>query len=178
VTTEAIAILMGDLSGRREWLEEVAGLGDEQGAAIADRLSLARAASLLVFTRWVLVMTNFERAFYADPERDLDSLWWELVAKYQLVTPVEGRRAPDWAAKLHIALAPVYYHTYLYGQIVALQLAEALGREAGGIVDRPEAGRFLSERVFEVGKAKRWDRIVEQATGSQLSVASLAAAVG
>ena len=25
-------------------------------------------------------------------------------------------RSPDWAAKIHVACAPVYYHTYLYGQ--------------------------------------------------------------
>ena len=64
-------------------------------------------------------MTNFERAFYADPEADLDATWWDLVARYQLLTPPEGRSAPDWAAKIHVACAPVYYHTYLYGNLVA-----------------------------------------------------------
>ncbi len=44
---------------------------------------------------------------------------------------------PDWAAKIHIAVSPVYYHTYLYGAIVALQLAAALDAEAGGIVGPP-----------------------------------------
>ena len=66
--------------------------------------------------------------------------WWELVERFQLVAPPAGRRAPDWAAKIHIACAPVYYHTYLYGQIVASQLAATLERECGGLVDRPEAG--------------------------------------
>ncbi len=135
-------------------------------------LRAARAAELLVFTRWVLVMTNFERALYGDPEQDLDACWWELVQRYQLVTPPEGRRAPDWAAKIHVAVAPVYYHTYLYGQMVASQLAATLRRECGGIVDREAAGRLLAERVFAPGLAVRWDRLLEQATGEPLSAAA------
>ena len=87
-----------------------------------------------MFTRWVLVMTHFERELYADPDADLDSIWWELVSRYQLLTPPEGRRAPDWAAKIHIACAPVYYHTYLYGHLVAAQLRAAIRREVGGFV--------------------------------------------
>ena len=97
-------------------------------------------------------MNAFERALYADPDGDLDTIWWELVARYQGVTPPDDRRAPDWAAKIHIAVAPVYYHTYLYGAIVALQLTAALESAAGGIVDRPEAGALLREKLFAPGR--------------------------
>jgi peptidyl-dipeptidase A len=177
VATEASAILFGSLAGRREWLERVLGLGAREGAELEPRLRAARAVELLVFTRWVLVMNAFERALYANPDGDLDRLWWELVARYQGVTPPEDRRAPDWAAKIHIAVSPVYYHTYLYGAIVALQLDAALQSEVGGIVDRSEAGALLRERLFAPGQSVRWDRLVEDASGSPLSVESLERAV-
>ena len=172
VVTEGIAILMGRLAGEADWLESVAGVGAPEAKALDGALRAARAAELLVFTRWVLVMTNFERALYADPEGDLDACWWELVQRYQLVDPPEGRRAPDWAAKIHVAVAPVYYHTYLYGQMVASQLAAALREHCGGIVGRPAAGRFLVERVFAPGLSVRWDALLEQATGAPLSAAA------
>jgi peptidyl-dipeptidase A len=129
---------------------------------------------LLVFTRWVLVMNAFERFLYASPDGDLDARWWELVSRYQLVTPPEGRAAPDWAAKIHIATAPVYYHTYLYGAIAALQVRRALAESAGGIVDRPAAGAAVRDRLFAPGQSIRWDRLVERASGSPLTVESLA----
>jgi peptidyl-dipeptidase A len=156
----------------------VLGVDRGEAASLDARLRAARAADLFVFTRWVLVMTGFERELYANPDADLDRIWWELVERHQLVTPPDGRHAPDWAAKIHIAVAPVYYHTYLYGSIVALQLEEALRREAGGIVGRPQAGQLLGERLFSSGLSERWDRLVERATGSRLSVDSLAREVG
>jgi peptidyl-dipeptidase A len=174
VTTEATAILLGGVAWRREWLERVVELGPADAAALEERLRDARVGELLVFTRWVLVMNGFERALYADPDADLDTLWWELVRRYQLLTPPDGRRAPDWAAKIHVATAPVYYHTYLYGAIVALQIGAALEREAGGLVDRPDAGALLRERLFAPGQSLRWDELVERVSGAPLSVASLA----
>jgi peptidyl-dipeptidase A len=177
VTTEASALLSGALAGRREWLEGILGADADEVAELDGRLEAARAAELIVFTRWVLVMTNFERALYADPESDLDTIWWELVSRHQRVTPPDDRRAPDWAAKIHIAVAPVYYHTYLYGAIVGLQLTAALEQAAGGIVDRPEAGAILREKLFAPGQSVRWDELVENASGSRLSVESLASAV-
>jgi len=178
VTTEATALLFGALAGQREWLERVLELDPGEAADLEDRLRAARSASLLLFTRWVLVMTGFERTLYADPEADLDSAWWELVSRHQLVTPPDDRRAPAgsgcWAAKIHVAVAPVYYHTYLYGSIVALQLRDALRSASGGIVDRPDSGKLLAERLFAPGLAVRWDRLVELASGRPLSVDSLA----
>ena len=99
--------------------------------------------------------------------------WWELVHRFQGVNPPDDRNEPDWAAKIHVALAPVYYHNYLYGAIVASQLREALDREAGGLVDRPEAGRILTERLFSAGDSSRWDELVERATGAPLQASSL-----
>ena len=177
VATEASALFFGGLTWRREWIERILGLSDREGAELEDRLRRAHAAELLVFTRWVMVMNTFERSLYADPEADLDTLWWDLVRRFQNVTPPDGRSAPDWAAKIHIAVSPVYYHTYLYGAIVALQLASSLDARAGGIVDRPEVGAVLRERLFAPGQSLRWDRLVERASGSPLSVAALARAV-
>jgi len=174
VTTEATAILFGGLAGDREWLQRVLELEPNDAAALEAPLRAARVAELLVFTRWVLVMNGFERRLYADPDADLDALWWEQVARYQLLTPPEGRSAPDWAAKIHIAIAPVYYHTYLYGSIVASQLREALESEAGGFVERAAARELLQERLFAPGQSVRWDRLVERASGKPLSVQSLA----
>jgi peptidyl-dipeptidase A len=177
IPTEASAILFGGLSGEREWLERVLELEADEAARLERELRAARAAWLLVFTRWVLVMTGFERELYRNPEADLDSIWWELASRYQLLTAPEGRRAPDWAAKIHIAVAPVYYHTYLYGAIVAAQIRDALTAAAGGIVGRPEAGKVLAERLFAPGLSIRWDHLVERATAGPLSIDSLAAEV-
>jgi peptidyl-dipeptidase A len=167
-------MLMGRLPRDPVWLRDVATVTDADVDAITEALVEAQRAALLVFARWVLVMTNFERAFYADPEGDLSRIWWELVSRYQLLTPPDRRGEPDWAAKIHVACAPVYYHTYLYGRLVANQLRAALERDAGGLVGRPEAGALLAERVFAPGQSVRWDRLIEQATGEPLTAAHLA----
>jgi peptidyl-dipeptidase A len=169
LVTEGIAILMGRLAGDAEWLERVLGTEPDDVAAIAADLRAARAAEMLVFARWVLVMTNFERSLYADPDSDLDARWWELVERYQLIPTPAGRSNADWAAKIHVACTPVYYHCYLYGHLVASQLSATLERECGGLVDRPAAGALLRERVFRPGQSMRWDRLLEQATGEPLT---------
>jgi peptidyl-dipeptidase A len=122
-----------------------------------------------MFARWVLVMTHFERYLYSDPEGDLDAQWWSLVERFQLVTPPPGRSAPDWAAKIHVSAAPVYYHNYLLGEVLASQLTAAIETQCGGLVGVPEAGEMLIERVFRPGSLLRWDSLIEAALGSPLS---------
>jgi len=134
--TEGIALMMGALAQEASWLRDVAGLGADEAKALEGALRRRRAAESLVFARWVLVMTNFERSLYADPDADLDTLWWDLVEHHQLVHRPDGRHAPDWAAKIHLAAAPVYYQNYLYGELFASQLDATLRDRAGGLVDR------------------------------------------
>jgi len=177
LTTEGIAMLMGRLPRDPSWLRDVAGIAAPDVDAIADALVDAQRAALLVFARWVLVMTNFERRLYADPDADLDGLWWDLVERHQLLHRPDDRRAPDWAAKIHLAAAPVYYQNYLYGELFASQLDATLRARAGGLVDRDAAGALLRDDVFAPGASLRWDALVERATGEPLSAAHLARAL-
>jgi peptidyl-dipeptidase A len=173
--TEAIALLSGRLLRDPVWLSEVAGIDRRRVDEITPRLRAANAAQSLLFARWVLVMAHFERALYSDPEADLDTQWWSLVERFQSVTPPPDRAAPDWAAKIHIAVAPVYYHNYLLGEILASQLRAAIERECGGVVGVPDAGRLLVERIFRPGSLLRWDSLIESALGEPISVEAFVA---
>lgn len=166
--TEAIALLCGRLVYDPLWLTEIAGVPWSDISTIGQSLRRAASASGLVMARWVLVMAHFERELYGDPEVDLDARWWELVNRFQSLTPPD-RAAPDWAAKIHIAVAPVYYHNYLLGQLLASQLRATIEAECGGLVGVTEAGDLLKERVFRPGNLMRWDALVEEATGRPLT---------
>lgn len=172
--TESIALLCGRLMREAEWLARFAGVPPGQDEALGRRLRSVAARQLLVFVRWGLVMAHFERALYRDPEADLDALWWELVERFQGVAPPEGRRAPDWATKIHLAVAPVYYHNYILGEMVASQLRHTL-REAFGSLLTPAAGAWLKDELFARGNTLRWDELLHGALGSEPSPAALVA---
>jgi peptidyl-dipeptidase A len=169
--TEGVAMRCGRLVRDPEWLTTIAGAPTATISELAPQLEAARRAALLVFARWVLVMTNFERGLYADAHGAHDDRWWDLVERYQLVRRPDGRHEADWAAKIHIAAAPVYYQHYLYGELIASTLAAT----AGSLVDAPDAGRFLRERVFAPGMSMRWDQLIERASGRPFGTAALAA---
>jgi peptidyl-dipeptidase A len=174
-TTEAIAMLHGRLVRDETFLERFARV-DPAIARDARNTAMQR-RELLVFVPWVQVMTRFERELYRDPDQDLGAVWWQLVERYQRITPPAGPRPDDWACKLHIALAPVYYQNYLLGEITASQLGYALARETGApspAVEPAAAGEFLRERFMRPGSSMRWDELIEHATGTPLSVDHLA----
>src|SRR5262245_5882541 len=161
LSTEASAMLFGRLSKNAAWLTRYAGVPASDAAAAGTALARAGRASLLVQTRWILVMSHMERALYRNPDQDLDSLWWDLVETYQWVHRPDGRHAPDWASKIHFSVAPVYYHNYLLGEIMASQLQSHLReRVIGGGDDRDdryvtsdEVGAFLKDRLYRTGRS-------------------------
>ena len=83
-------------------------------------------------------MLRFEKALYDNPDQDLNKLWWDLVEKYQMVQRPEGRNAPDYASKIHIVSAPVYYHNYMMGELFASQVQHAIARD---VLERSRSGQ-------------------------------------
>lgn len=169
LSTEAIASMMEALVYDREWLAQILGMPPVQAERLSRTARERHRAQLLIFTRWCLVMTHFERAFYAQPEQDLDTLWWDLVEKHQRMRRPDGRLAPDWAAKYHIALSPVYYHNYELGLLTSAQLEDHIRRLSGGIVGRKEAGRWLQECVFRPGASQDWRAHIATSTSEPLN---------
>lgn len=171
LSTEAIAMYMGRLTRDPAWLRDAAGVELSPGEAADVRAQLR--ASMLVAARWILVMVYFERELYRDPDRpDLDALWWDLVERLQLIRRPEGRDAPDWAAKIHFSLSPVYYHNYLLGELMASQIAAHARRsvpEGRSITGQPSVGAFLREKIFAPGASLDWNALLVHATGEALS---------
>jgi len=176
-TTEAIAMFFGRLSRNPDWMQQMLELSEQQRAEIEKVSGRYIQLKQLIFARWDMVMYNFEKQLYANPEQDLNSLWWRMVEKYQLVNKPQGRNEPDWAAKIHFAIAPCYYHNYMLGELLASQLHHHIihkilkleSDENVSYIGRHEIGEFLSENVFEAGAVYHWNEMIKRATGEELT---------
>ncbi len=176
-TTEAMAMFFGRLSRNPAWMQQMLDLSDEQRREIEKVSDKYARLKQLIFARWAMVMYNFEKQLYANPDQDLNVLWWKTVKKYQLITKPDGRNEPDWAAKIHFAIAPCYYHNYLLGELLASQLHNHLVYKVMKLesdkdvsyVGQKKVGEFLTEKVFEPGSVYHWNEMIERATGEPLS---------
>ena len=155
LTTEGVAMMFERMTKRGAFLEKM-------GVAVAGRRKAFDEAGaktlryrLLIFSRWCQVMLRFEKGMYENPDQDLNKLWWDLVEKYQMVKRPPGRNAPDYASKIHIVSAPVYYHNYMMGELFASQLHHAIAREVfqgrrpehGDLRRRQGGGRLHAKKV-------------------------------
>lgn len=176
-TTEAIAMLFGRFASNPQWLQDVMKVPAKEAQKIAEDANNTLRLQQLVFSRWSQVMYRFEKELYANPDQDLNSLWWSLVEKYQMLNIPEGRQEfPDWATKIHIATSPCYYHNYHLGELLASQLyytiAKRLGKDGSqslSFANNKEVGKFLIENVFSIGAKYRWEEMVKRATGEPLT---------
>ncbi|MFC1792355.1 M2 family metallopeptidase [Planctomycetota bacterium] len=175
--TEAIAMFFGRLSRHPFWMQQMLDLSDQQRTEIEKVSDKYAQLKQLIFARWAMVMYNFEKQLYANPDQDLNALWWQMVEKYQLVKKPQGRDKPDWASKIHIPLYPCYYHNYLLGELLASQLHNHIVHKVLKLesdknvsyVSQKKAGDFLRKNVFEVGAVYHWNEMIERATGEPLT---------
>jgi peptidyl-dipeptidase A len=171
LTTEAIAMFMGRLTKNPEWLTLYADVPEQETKALKPALEEYLSMSMLIFVRWGLVMVHFEHEMYHDPDQDLNALWWSLVERFQLVKKPEGRNEPDWAAKIHIGTAPVYYQNYILGELMASQLHFMILDELRGdsYLKKKSTGSYLIRRIFHSGAQVPWYELLKNASGEGLN---------
>ena len=169
-------MLMGRLEADPDWLAVYPAVPEAKTQSLAGQLWQQWRGQLLITARWVPMMSHFERALYQEPDQDLNRLWWDLEEHFQMVPRPEGRDAPDWAAKIHLSTAPVYYHNYLLGELVASQVhhhieSRVLGENGSGsrsFVTDPSVGDYLVQKIFRPGATRHWQDALEVATGERL----------
>lgn len=176
-TTEAIAMMFGRLSRDTVWMQDMLGLSDAERDRVEAVAGYQRRLGQLVFARWAILMYNFEKQLYANPDQNLNVLWWDMVEKYQLVKRPAGRDEPDWASKIHFAIAPCYYHNYLLGEMLASQLHHDMAEKVAGMktdrgisyVGSLGVGEYLRRNIFEPGSVYQYNEMIKNATGEYLT---------
>ena len=176
-TTEAVAMFFGRMSRNPAWMQEMLGLSAEERSGIEEVSRKYMQFQQVLFARWAMVMYSFEKQLYADPDQDLNNLWWELVEKYQLIKRPPGLVDAGWASKLHFTTAPCYYHNYMLGELLASQLHHHIVHDVFRLTSDQDAsyvgddrlGRYLREKVFGPGALCPWNEMIERATGEPLT---------
>jgi peptidyl-dipeptidase A len=182
LTTEGVAMMFERLSKQRAWIEQM-GLKVDEPKSFDETAAKMLRNQLLIFSRWCQVMLRFEKSMYENPDQDLNKLWWDLVEKYQELKRPDGRDAPDYASKIHIVSAPVYYHNYQMGQLFASQVHHTIAREVYQGADpdsviylgNKEVGSYMKKRVFGPGRTLNWNDLTRFATGENLNAKAFAA---
>ncbi len=176
-TTEAVAMFFGRLSRNAAWMQTMLKLTDDQRNELEAVASKYLRFQQILFARWALVMYNFEKAVYADPQQDLNTLWWDLVEKYQLVTRPAGKPDAGWASKLHFTFAPCYYHNYMLGELLASQwhhyiINNVLKLDSDKDFDycnNPRIGKYFIKNVYGPGALYHWNEMIRRSTGEELT---------
>ena len=181
LTTEGVAMMFERFTTNAKWLEDF-GVEVENAEAWTEVGRKSRRNKLLIFSRWCQVMLRFEMAMYKDPDQDLNTLWWDLVENYQMMKRPEGRNAPDYASKIHVVVAPAYYHNYMMGELFACQVHAAIVRDLELSADPTSAiytrdkrvGEFMNRKVFSQGRVLPWNDLTRFATGEGLNAKAFA----
>jgi len=176
LTTEAIAMMFGRFALNPQWLKDMIGFSENEKEKISEDCFKSLQSEQLIFSRWIQVMYHFEKGMYENPGQNLNNFWWELVERYQLLKKPEGRDEPDWAAKIHLALYPAYYHNYMLGELLALQLYYYIAKKVIKSSKSDECfsgndkvGEYLKQLFFSYGALFPWDELIVKATGEKLS---------
>ncbi|MBM3334608.1 M3 family oligoendopeptidase [Candidatus Sumerlaeota bacterium] len=175
--TEAVAMFFGRLSRNAFWMQEMLGLSAAQRSQIEKVSAKYLELQQLIAARWMMVMYYFEKQLYTNPDQDLNSLWWDLVEKYQLLKRPPMPPDAGWASKGHFTTSPCYYHNYMLGELLASQWHHyivhnvlGLGADAGvSYVGQKKVGAYFREEVFAPGIKYHWDEMIRRATGEPLT---------
>ncbi len=176
-TTEGIAMFFGRMSRNAAWMEEMLSLSKEDSKKVGKVSDKYTRFQQVLFARWAMVMYNFEKQLYVNPEQDLDKLWWDMVEKYQFMNRPEQGCESGWASKLHFVGAPCYYHNYLLGELFASQVHYYVAENVLGVnadesisyIGDERLGEYLKEKVLGPGCRYHWNEMIERATGEKLS---------
>jgi peptidyl-dipeptidase A len=182
LATEGVAMMFERFAKSGDWLQEM-GVEVPDVQAYNTVGARMRRDQLLIFSRWCQVMLRFEKALYENPDQDLNKLWWDLVEEYQGLRRPDDRHAPDYASKIHLVVAPAYYHNYMLGQLFACQVHRTIANDVLHAEDvtnayytkSPAVGEFMRDRVFAPGRTLSWNELTRHATGESLSPEAFAA---
>jgi len=167
--SEGTAETLGHLAYDRHWLERAAHQPADRAAALE---RVGKMQLLLWLRRTIALNAYVEITHYLRPGADLDSLY---AASFRRFVGVELPAGDFVGARDMFATGPLYYQSYLYANMIAAQLREAM-REQFGVEDltrEPRVAGWLTKYFYAPGAGIPWPEKIRRATGKPLSTEAL-----
>lgn len=174
-----VAAFFSRMTGYSNWVLSMGILSVSQAGDLRGTYQKRLKSEQIFWLRWGIMIYEFEKLMYKDPDQDLNSLWMNLVNRYLNVDfEGEGKGKAYWAAENYFILDPCSFHNHILGEIWASQLIHYFcsSDTRNGLEDNPNfvgnerIGEHLKKYVFAAGASKTWDQVTLEATGSELSL--------
>lgn len=158
--TEAIAMMMGDIIKRENVLKDI--LPEDKLKKFKSSFSKDEAN----FVAKSLLIIDFERNLYKNPEQDPKVLWRDLSKKY---LNTDSGLTNEWATIPHYLSHPAYYQNYFRATIMKAQIYNHLREKLGNITENKESAKYLTDNIFKYGCSLDEHDLIKQLTGKELS---------
>jgi len=167
--SEGLAETLGHFAYDRHWLEWAAHQPPDRAAALE---RVGKLQLLLWLRRTIALNARFEITHYLEPRANLDSLY---AATYRRFVGVDLPPGDFVGTRDMFATGPLYFQSYLYANMIAAQLREAM-REQFKVEDltrEPRVAGWRTEYFYAPGAGIRWPEKIRRATGKDLSTEAL-----
>jgi peptidyl-dipeptidase A len=158
-----VARVIASLCEEKSWLTEYAHVPLQ----LVDRYLAAKREQDLIALRVTLLRLYFEYEAYANPNRNLNDLYWDLFERI-LSMPRHDELQP-WAAETDLIIIPAGRHNFLSADLVTAQTIDFLKETYAPLFANPAVGAFLIQNYYRFGSRYDWRELLERGTGEKLN---------
>ena len=164
--TEAIAMMMGDLQKKENILDGIV------PTDILEKFKKEHKKTEAKFINRSMLIIEFEKRMYENPEQNLSQLWHDLKCKYTGANKEEELNN-EWATIPHYLSHPAYYQNYFRADLMKAQMYKFLKKELGNLTENNNTAKYLNEHLFKYGISKEENELIEIFTKETLSSKAL-----
>ena len=158
--TEAIAMMMGDLPKKENILKNII------PPEILNKFKNSLKEDESNFVSKCLLIIDFEREFYKNPEQNPAKLWSDLRRKYRGQDHAPNN---EWATIPHYLSHPAYYQNYFRASLMKAQIYNHLHSVLGNITENKKTAQYLVDNIFSKGASVEEYELIKQLTGKNFS---------
>lgn len=163
IWAEGMAQIWASLVDEKGWLQQYGHLP----ASLIDRHLASLRDREIIYLRTTLARLHFEFEAYQNPNRNLNTVYWDLFERY-MDLPRHDDIKP-WAAAIHYTTRPGYLQNYLYADMITAQTLDFIQKNYTSMVNNPTVGSFLIQNYFRSGSRYKWPELLKRGTDSELN---------
>ncbi|MFY9153628.1 MAG: hypothetical protein WAO52_16540 [Prolixibacteraceae bacterium] len=174
VIYEGVSRCFENLASNYDWLNEEIPITDEKQKQIVLICQHIHQVDRMFRCRIQLLMSEFEREIYRNPDQDLDVLWQNMNLKYLGIKYPEKINDSYWASGKFSTNLACNVHNFVLADVFAAQLQHSIKTrvldKTNGIYKNNKAiGKYLVDNLYQYGNLLPWEQLIEKATGEPLN---------